>query len=170
MPRINKLSSLGLLPVCLYAAASCSTFDAPAGSVLASGTYGGTDAGLIVADTAFHLHVGCTYGDYSGKAALDRDGNFSVAGSYMLRAYPIVVGPSVPAQFTGHVSGASVTITAVVNDTVQHTIVTKGPVVVTLGTNPQMGPCPICRDPYGSARAAGALPEPILVQVRKLSQ
>jgi len=99
---------------------------------------------MIVNDTSMHLHIGCTYGDVSGRVQLNQ-GAFDVNGSYMLRAYPITVGPTVPARFTGTVLGKIATITVTVNDTVQHQTVVKGPVVVTLGQTPQLGPCPICR-------------------------
>ena len=114
---------------------------------LALGTWGGDNAGMIVSDTAMHLHVGCTYGDVSGRIALAADGSFDVAGSYMLRAYPITVGPSVPARFQGRVDGAVAVVTVTVNDTVQHATVIKGPVTVKFGDQPRMGPCPICRRP-----------------------
>ena len=63
----------------------------------------------------------------------------------MLRAFPITVGPPVPARFTGRVVDKVATITVTVDDTVQHQTVVKGPVVVSLGQTPQLGPCPICR-------------------------
>jgi hypothetical protein len=100
--------------------------------------------GEIVNDTSMHLHVGCTFGDVSGRVAVV-NGAFDVVGSYMLRAYPITVGPAVPARFTGTVVGKIATVTVTVNDTVQHQTVVKGPVTVALGATPQMGPCPICR-------------------------
>jgi hypothetical protein len=112
--------------------------------LLAIGTWGGNGAAIIVNDTSMHVHVGCTFGDVSGRVQLDQ-GAFDVAGSYMLRAYPITVGPTVPARFTGTVLGKIATITVTVNDTVQHQTVVKGPVVVTLGETPQLGPCPLCR-------------------------
>ena len=117
---------------------------APFNGELAAGTWGGNGAGMIVSDTSMHLHVGCTYGDVSGHVTVV-NGQFDVQGSYMLRAYPIAVGPTVPARFTGTVVGKTATITVTVNDTVQHQTVTKGPVVVTQGETPQLGPCPICR-------------------------
>ena len=116
----------------------------PFNGELSTGTWGGNGAGMIVADTSMHLHVGCTYGDVSGRVAV-AEGVFDVSGSYMLRAYPIAVGPTVPARFKGTVLGNTATITVTVNDTVQHQTVTEGPVIVTLGTAPQLGPCPICR-------------------------
>ena len=48
----------------------------------------------------------------------DVNGNFSVAGSYMLRAYPIQYGPTVPARFVGQLRGTAATVTVTVNDTV----------------------------------------------------
>jgi hypothetical protein len=33
----------------------------------------------------------------------------------------------------------------IVDDTVQHQTVIKGPAVVVLGQQPQLGPCPICK-------------------------
>ena len=119
---------------------------------LALGTWGGDNAGMIVGDTAMHLHVGCTFGDVSGRIALAADGSFDVAGSYMLRAYPITVGPSVPARFRGRVDGAVAIVTVTVNDTVQHATVIKGPVTVKFGDDPRMGPCPICRRPIITIR------------------
>jgi len=114
---------------------------------VALGTWGGDSAGMIVGDTAMHLHVGCTYGDVSGRVPITAAGDFDVAGSYMLRAYPIAVGPSVPARFVGHVAGASITVTVTVDDTVEHKTVTRGPVTVKFGETPRLGPCPICRRP-----------------------
>jgi hypothetical protein len=116
----------------------------PFNGELAEGTWGGDAAGMIVSDTSMHLHVGCTYGDVTGRVAVT-NGAFDVSGSYLLRAYPIAVGPTMPARFTGTVTGKVATITATVDDTVQHQTVVKGPVVVTLGVAPRLDPCPICR-------------------------
>lgn len=116
---------------------------------LAPGTWGGDSAGVIVSDTIAHVHVGCTYGDFHGPVALDQSGRFSVSGNYLLRAYPIPFGPTLPAVFAGVVEGSSLTLTVAVNDTVQHKPVVLGPVKVTFGREPSMGPCPICRTPPG---------------------
>ena len=136
------------------AACSSSTSALPADGLLPLGTWGGDNAGMIVADTALHLHVGCTFGDVSGRIPLTTSGSFDVQGSYMLRAYPIAVGPSVPARFVGTIDGAKATVTVTVNDTVQKQTVVLGPVVVTLGVDPRMGPCPICRRPILTGAAA----------------
>lgn len=116
----------------------------PVNGDLSLGTWGGDGAAMIVSDTSMHLHVGCTYGDVSGRVPIV-NGAFEATGRYMLRAYPIAVGPTVPARFTGTVTGRTATITVTVDDTVQHQTVVKGPVVVTLGDSPRLGACPICR-------------------------
>jgi hypothetical protein len=125
----------------------------PADGLIPLGNWGGEGAGMIVGDTAMHLHVGCTYGDVSGRIMLNASGQFDVAGSYMLRAFPIAVGPSVPARFTGRLDGNTVTVTATVNDTVQKKTVVMGPVTVIFGADAKLGPCPICRRQILSTRS-----------------
>ena len=49
--------------------------------------------------------------------------------------------------FVGSVDGALLTIRVAVTDTVARRTVTLGPVAVTRGREPRMGPCPICRRP-----------------------
>lgn len=131
-------------------ASSCTSTDSIVGSVgskLAIGTWGGDNTGAIVTDTVAHIHIGCTFGDIPGRVALDADGRFTTNGSYMLRAYPVAIGPSVPAQFTGRVTGKTLTLSVIVNDTVQKATVPLGPVSMVLGVEPKMGPCRICRVP-----------------------
>ncbi len=120
---------------------------------VAIGTWGGDDAGVIVADTLTHVHIGCTYGDVPGRVAVDSGGRFVVAGSYTLHAYPVAVGPTMPAQFSGAVNGTTLTFSVTVTDTIAHTVTTLGPATVVLGKEPQMGPCPICRTPGDRASA-----------------
>ena len=120
---------------------------ATSGDALTRGTWGGENAGAIVGDTIAHVHIGCTFGDFRSLVALDQEGRFSVEGSYMLRAFPVAVGPSVPAVFTGVVNGTQLTISVAVNDTVEKKLVPLGPVTVVLGREPRLGPCPICRRP-----------------------
>ena len=148
-PRSTPLALLVALVACIAMAASCAggTTGVPADHLIPLGTWGGEGGGLIVGDTSMHLHVGCTYGDVSGRVPVDAEGRFDVAGSYMLRAYPITVGPTVPARFTGHIDGDRITITATVDDTVTHQTVVRGPVDVTLDVEPRLGTCPICRRP-----------------------
>jgi hypothetical protein len=116
----------------------------PSHDELALGTWGGDDAGVIATDSLTHVHVGCTFGDMPGRIHLDPNGRFTVDGSYVLRAYPIMVGPSLPAQFSGRVSGRTLTLAIAVNDSVEKKLVALGPVTVIYGRSPSMGPCPIC--------------------------
>jgi hypothetical protein len=115
------------------------------GDRLALGTWGGDDAGVIVTDSGTHVHVGCTYGDTPALVPLDADGRFTIDGSYVLRAYPIQIGPTMPAQYSGHVVGRTLTMAIAVNDTVAKQVVALGPITVTYGRTASMGPCPICR-------------------------
>lgn len=119
----------------------------PTGDHIALGTWGGTNTGMIVSDEGTHVHIGCTYGDVIGTVPLDSAGRFDTEGSYLLRAYPIAVGPSMPAQFTGTVRDGEITLIVAVNDTVAHKLSVLGPVTLQYGKTPQMGPCPICRTP-----------------------
>jgi hypothetical protein len=114
---------------------------------LVVGTWGGENAGLIGDDTSAHVHIACTFGNVMQGIEPGTDGRFDVPGSYVLRAYPVAVGPSLPARFQGTVTGKSLTLSVVVQDTTADTTVTLGPVRLFLGREPQMGPCPICRTP-----------------------
>ena len=146
---MNSAWRLGVVICASSLLATCrsSTAVPSAGTQLALGTWGGDNAGVIATDSVTHVHVGCTFGDMPGKIALDANGRFTVDGSYMLRAYPIAVGPTVPAQFSGHVEGATLTLAVAVNDTVAKKLVALGPISVVLGRTPSMGPCPICLVP-----------------------
>lgn len=119
----------------------------PSDGRLALGTWGGDDAGVIATDSVTHVHVGCTSGDMPGNIALDGDGRFTVDGSYILLVHPVLIGPELPAQFSGRVSGRTLTLAIAVNDTVENRIVALGPVTVVYGRAPDMGPCPICLTP-----------------------
>jgi hypothetical protein len=137
--------------VCLTATCADGSL-VPTGGRLAVGTWGGDNAGVIVTETATHVHIGCTFGDVPDDVALGSDGRFRVAGSYVLRAFPIVVGPSLPAQFSGRVVGRTLTLAVAVNDTVENKLVALGPVTVVFGRDPKLGPCPICLKPVASGR------------------
>jgi hypothetical protein len=138
-----------LIPLLVAGLAMCSDslVAPPPGPNLALGTWGGNNAGVIVTDSQAHVHIGCTFGDVNGVVPVAGDGTFSVAGSYILRAYPVMVGPSLPALFIGRVAGAVLTLTVVVDDTVAKKTQTLGPVTVIWNKEPSMGPCPICRVP-----------------------
>jgi hypothetical protein len=119
----------------------------PSNGQLSVGTWGGDNSGVIVTASAAHVHVGCTFGDMPGNISIDVTGRFTIDGSYVLRAYPVQVGPPLPAQFSGRVTGRTLTLAIAVNDTVEKKVVALGPITVVYGREPQMGPCPICRVP-----------------------
>jgi len=119
--------------------------DTPTGAkdrVLA-GTWGGDNAGVIVTDTSAHVHIGCTVGDVHQPLETDPEGRFDVPGLYNITAYPVYRGPDHPARFAGRIDGKVMTLTVQLTDTA----VVLGPVQLTYGKEPRMGPCPICRVP-----------------------
>jgi hypothetical protein len=119
----------------------------PSAGPLPLGTWGGDNAALIATDSVTHVHIGCTFGDVPGRIEIDQQGRFQVDGSYTLTAYPIPIGPSLPAQFSGQVSGSVLTFAVAVNDTTTGKVRELGPVSVRFRREPRMGPCPICRAP-----------------------
>ena len=145
--RRRTLAAACVAAILVACSSAATTTVPPFDGYLPLGNWGGDNAGMIVSDTAMHVHIGCTYGDVSGRVPVGTGGQFDVTGSYMLRAYPIAIGPTVPARFTGRLYGAKITITATVDDTVRDTTVVLGPVTVTYGAEAKLGPCPICRRP-----------------------
>ena len=136
-----------LLLLAVVASAACGgngNSPPPPGDHLASGTWGSEGAAAIVSETQVHMHVHCTNGDFPAPIALDSTGRFSVTGSYQLRAFPVAVGPTLPAQMAGVVSGRLLTFTIAVNDTVEKRLVVLGPAILTLGREPRLDACPIC--------------------------
>ncbi len=112
---------------------------------LATGTWGGDNAGLIASDTSAHVHIGCTLGNVHQAIVIDPGGRFDVPGVYNVTAYPVYRRPDHPARFTGWTDGRMMSLTVTLTDTA----VTLGPVQLVFGRDPQMGPCPICRRPGG---------------------
>jgi hypothetical protein len=150
------VSALVVVTSVALACSSTTSSVLPPDGLLQLGTWGGDSGAMIVSDTAMHLHISCTYGDVSGRIAVNTDGSFDVAGRYLLRAYPIAVGPTMPARFVGKLNGTTVTVSVTVNDTVQHATVVRGPVTVKLGDDPRLLPCPICQRPIVTLRPAGS--------------
>jgi hypothetical protein len=109
-----------------------------------TGTWGGDNAGLIADDTSAHVHIGCTYGNIHQAVVPDASGKFDVPGEQNITAHPVDAGVLHPARFSGTiVNGRFMTLTVALTDT----SVTLGPVQLTYGKEPRMGPCPICRTP-----------------------
>ena len=144
--RTGSTAVLALVVGAALVIAACSGQSVTASAhVLTPGTWGGENAGAIVDDTLVHVHIGCTLGNFPRPTVVDDQGRFSTDGSYTLRAYPIAVGPELPAVFTGVVTGNLLTLSVAVDDTVEKKLVPLGPVTVVLGREPRMQACPICR-------------------------
>jgi hypothetical protein len=107
------------------------------------GTWGGDNAGLIATDSSAHVHIGCTVGDIHQPLVAGPSGQFDVPGLYNITAFPVYRPPDHPARFSGRIIGRVMTLTVTLTDTA----VTLGPVRLTFGKEPSMGPCPICRTP-----------------------
>ena len=144
-PRLVLIAGL----MCLQACGLSSATDSPAGDRLLAGTWGADGSGAIVRDSTVHIHIACTKGDFPVPMSLDAQGRFVVSGTYVLRAYPIQ-REDLPAQLSGVVRGSRLTFSIAVNDTVNKKPVALGPITVTFGQEPKMGPCPICRTPDDS--------------------
>ena len=140
MLDMTRFSVIGLLVASIACATATST---PAANLVIQGTWGGDNAGLIVNLDDVHVHIGCTLGDANGPVTTDMNGHFDASGTYNVDAYPINRGIEHPARFSGDIVGNTMTLTVSLTDTAR----TLGPVVLTFGKQPQMGPCPICRVP-----------------------
>src|SRR5882762_1762890 len=121
MARIYLLASL-------VTALACSTATSTRITEVA-GTWGGDNAGLIVTNTDVHVHIGCTLGDAVGPIHPDADGRFEATGTYNVDAYPVSRGIIHPAQFTGQISGLTMTLTVSLTDTAR----VLGPVTLIYG-------------------------------------
>jgi len=148
MRWIPGILSLGLALAC---------YNATGGPITdITGTWGGENAGLIASDTIAHVHIGCTLGETKGPIVLDADGRFEVSGTYNVDAYPVDRGIVHPARFSGQIVGRSMILTVTLTDTAR----TLGPVTLTFGKEPKMGPCPICRSPTGMRDRSPAVNAP----------
>jgi len=145
LTRTGRILVLTLVGAALTVAACSGQSVTGSAHVLTPGTWGGENAGAILDDTVAHVHIGCTLGNFPLPTAVDDQGRFSADGTYTLRAYPIAVGPELPAVFTGVVTGSVLTLSVAVDDTVEKKLVPLGPVTVVLGREPRMQACPICR-------------------------
>ena len=108
---LRRLGGLGAGLMCGLALVTCDQeVTLPSDGLLPLGTWGGDNSGVIVTEEQMHVHVGCTFGDIPGRVTLDANGRFTLDGTYVLRAYPIMVGPELPAQFSGRLNGKVLTL------------------------------------------------------------
>jgi len=130
---------------------ACNGMGAVQPGPIEAGVWGGDNAGAIVTDSNAHVHIGCTAGDTKQPLVADSSGRFDVTGLYNVTLYPVARGPDHPARFFGSTDGHVMSLTIALTDTA----VTLGPVELTLGQEPKMGPCPICRTPGEIMRRGG---------------
>lgn len=154
MTRSSQLMRFFPLVAALLVAASCRTgvWVLPDGRVV--GTWGGDNAGLIATDSSAHVHIGCESGDAAGPIQTDTHGDFEATGEFTVGAYPVGPGTTHPAVYRGHVVGKQMTLTVVLSDTTRQ----FGPVTLTYGVEPRMGPCPICTTEQAIARSRAHRP------------
>jgi hypothetical protein len=145
-----------LLASSVVLAAACRAGPLPPIAQVA-GTWGGDNAGLIATDSTAHVHIGCTLGDTKDGIHPDASGHFDVSGTYNVDVYPVARGITHPARFSGSIIGATMVLTVTLTDTTRQ----LGPVQLTYGSEPRMGPCPICRVPPARL-ALGVAPEQAL--------
>lgn len=148
---MSRAMTLGLLVVAVCTGCSSqSTLTFPGGVV--TGTWGGNNAVLMADDTSAHDHIGCTYGNVHQPILETVNGTFDVPGEQDITAYPVDRGVLHPARFRGTITGTTMALTVTLTDTA----VSLGPVSLTYGKQPTLGPCPICRGRHaghwGSAR------------------
>jgi hypothetical protein len=130
--------------------AACGTVGGPPLDRVPVGTWGGEDAGLIVAPEGAHAHVGCTNGDVAGAIALDAGGEFDAPATYNVDAFPVDRGIRHPARLRGRTDGRTLTFTVRLTDSGQ--TLTSGELV--LGREPRMRNCPICSPAAAATRRA----------------
>ena len=115
---------------------------APA-TTLVIGEWGGDQADVTASATTTRVTLNCSFGDFPGNISLDANGRFAVDGTYNRSIGPIQVNANMPAQFSGQVTGNSLTFAVAVNDTTAKQIFSLGPATVVLGNKPKNQVCPL---------------------------
>src|SRR3989454_6645291 len=132
-----KASRLLVLATLSVAVISCRADDL--GSALLSGDWGGPHAALSAAADGATLQFDCGRGSITVPVQLDAQGRFDLAGVYVAQpAGPVAPGDSgEAARYGSVVSGRQLQPTM----TLPPTGAPQGPVLVILGTAPQLVPC-----------------------------
>ena len=96
--------------------------DTPGGpSRLPAGLWGGDHISISLTDASTHLELDCAHGDIPAVLALDRQGQFNVAGTYVREhGGPIRQGEIPdrhPAIYSGFVASTMMTLTIRLSDT-----------------------------------------------------
>ena len=102
-----------------FAALLCAFWVAASGAPLAAGTWGGAHVVLEISAAGAELEFECARGRIDAPLRPDAKGNFAVSGTYT----PEHAGPVLrdedelaAARYTGHVKGASMTLTVVLKE------------------------------------------------------
>jgi Tfp pilus assembly protein PilV len=92
-------------------------------SAIKNGTWGGQHITMTVSSAAIALEFDCAHGSINQPVKVDAKGSFSASGSYtMEHGGPIRVGEAPnthPANYSGTISGASMTLNIILTDTKQ---------------------------------------------------
>jgi hypothetical protein len=117
MPHRSWSALIVLAAVAGYSCGSSTT--GPSG--LLAGVWGGDHITLAVADARIHLELDCAHGDIPVVPALDREGQFEVAGTYVREhGGPIRQGEipdAHPAIYSGRVASTAMSLTIRLSDT-----------------------------------------------------
>lgn len=86
-----------------------------------NGQWGGPHAGMVVSDTGAAIEYDCGAGRISGAMTLDAHGAFDLPGLYIREGPgPVPANdslvPKLPARYTGHTDGHTMTLTMTVLD------------------------------------------------------
>jgi hypothetical protein len=121
--RRFRLSRCLLILAAVQAASACgSSPSAPssASSVL-TGSWGGADIALTVADSSSHVDFDCAQGDIPGPLTVNTRNQFNLSGTFIREhGGPIAVGEvadSHPAVYFGSVTAATMSLTVRLTDT-----------------------------------------------------
>ncbi len=109
MMRLARLPLLALV-------AGCASATAPAPVVV--GSWGGTQASLVLADSGGALQLPCAGGKIDSAWTLTSEGRFAAGGTYFIEAGPVPAGGPAPhpAHYVGEVAGDHLTLTITVPD------------------------------------------------------
>jgi len=101
----------------ILALAACTSTTAPE----VVGTWGGTQASLVLAPSGGTLSYQCGAGTIDARWSLTPDGHFTAVGEHFFGGGPVPVQgrPPHPARYAGHVEGNVLTLTVTVTDLAQ---------------------------------------------------
>ena len=109
----------------------------------AIGHWGSYSSDVEVTHTSTQVVVNCSFGNFPGEISLDRDGRFTINGSWNRSTGPVQINGQMPAQMSGQVYGNEMTFAVAVNDTIAKQVTSVGPVTVEYGRRDSNYACPL---------------------------